>query len=554
MANQYFRIKIVFLLCCLDEVEIDMITRVSYSITPGMSDSWDVVVIGGALSGSSTALLLKRKDPTLRVLLIEKNTAFKRRVGEATVEASGYFLCRVLGLTSFLTQTQMSKNGLRFWFANKAAENLGDCSEIGGKYLSTVPSFLVDRSVLDEEVLSRAIAAGVEVMRPGLVKKVDLSDGGEQTIHVESEEGEKCIRARWVVDASGVRCLLARQNGWIRPNDDHPTVVGWSRWRNCGDWDGEEFSRNNPSFSRPYVGIRGTATNHVVGDGWWAWFITLKGGDTSIGLVIDQRLASWPGGNVPLEEKIRGFLSSHPAAKEIMKNAAMVSGDVNFRRNLPYSSTRQSGNGFVLTGDALAFIDPFYSPGMDWIAFSSIAAVRMIMQWREGKEMPPLIEKNNDEFAKSYRRMYEALYRNKYDYMGDYDLMGLAFRLDISFYYLFIAGTVFQGGEEGFFEPPFSSFKAVPIFALMRFYNARFAAVGRKRRELGTFGKNNSGKRDLFPGFNFNKIHLFKIVVRTIVGWAILELTEGWRSWFQGCRPSEDAVLEKDLGVAGLAA
>jgi hypothetical protein len=138
--------------------------------------------------------------------------------------------------------------------------------------------------------------------------------------------------------------------------------------------------------------------------------------------------------------------------------------------------------------------------------------------------------------------------------MGDYDLMGLAFRLDISFYYLFIAGTVFQGGEEGFFEPPFSSFKAVPIFALMRFYNTRFAAVGRKRRELGTFGKNNSGKRDLFPGFNFNKIHLFKIVVRTIVGWAILEVTEGWRSWFQECRPSEDAVLEKDLGVAGLAA
>jgi len=516
---------------------------------PDEGRSWDVVVIGGALSGSSTALLLKRKDPNLRVLLIEKNTEFKRRVGEATVEVSGYFLCRVLGLTSFLTQTQLCKNGLRFWFSNKASGSLSDCSEIGGKYLSTVPSFLIDRAVVDEEVLSRAVANGVEVIRPGLVKKVDLSDGGEQTVFVETDSGEKIIKARWVVDASGVRCLLARQNGWIRPNVDHPTLAGWSRWRNCRDWDGEEFSRNNPSFSRPYVGIRGTATNHLVGDGWWAWFIALKGGDTSIGLVIDQRKAKWPDGNIPLEEKMRGFLSSHPATQAIMGDARMVEGDVNFRRNLPYSSTLQSGNGFVLTGDALAFIDPFYSPGMDWISFSTIAAVRLITKWREGEDVGSLIDKLNKEFSMSYERMYEALYKDKYDYMGDYDLMRLAFRLDISFYYFFIASHVFRKGEEGFFDLPFASPRAFPIFALMRSYNRRFAAIGRKRREMGTFGRNNSGKRDLFAGFNFNHVHLLKIISRSMIAWLFLELTEGWRSWFSDRNAHADSDLKKECGV-----
>ena len=87
----------------------------------------DVVVIGGALSCAATALLLKRDDPALRVVVIEKNEAFKRRVGEATVEVSAYFLCRVLGLTQFLTQTQLTKNGLRFWFANSETKDLGDC-------------------------------------------------------------------------------------------------------------------------------------------------------------------------------------------------------------------------------------------------------------------------------------------------------------------------------------------------------------------------------------------------------------------------------------------
>jgi flavin-dependent dehydrogenase len=522
-----------------------MVPTMQYTAHADGIRTFDVAVIGGALSGSSTALLLKRKDPLLRVVLIEKNTAFKRRVGEATVEVSGHFLCRVLGLTRFLTQTQLCKNGLRFWFSNDQTKGLCDCSEIGGKYLSTVPSFLIDRSVVDEELLSRAIASGVEVIRPGLVKNVELEEGGEQTLRIESASGDETIKARWVVDASGVRCLLGRQNGWIHPNDDHPTLSGWSRWRNCGDWDEEEFSRNNPAFSRPYVGIRGTATNHVVGDGWWAWFIALAGGDTSIGLVIDQRKATWPEGNRPLEEKLREFLSAHPAAKAMMSQATMVEGDVNFRRNLPYYSRIQSGDGFVLTGDALAFMDPFYSPGMDWIAFSTLAAVRLIMSWRSGEDISPMIEKLNGQFSLSYERMYQALYRNKYDYMGDYDLMRLAFRLDISFYYFFIASHVFRNGEEGFEELPFASSRAFPIFALMRFYNHRLAAIGRKRRELGTFGKNNSGKRYLFPGFNFNYINLLKIIFRSIFAWVFLELTEGWRSWFSG-NPSADLSSKKD--------
>jgi flavin-dependent dehydrogenase len=119
----------------------------------------DVLVVGGALSGAATALLLKR------------------RVGEATVEVSGYFLCRVLGLTNFLTQNQLTKNGLRFWFSNDQCQTMGDCSEIGGRYLSTVPSFLVDRAVLDEEILSRATSSGVKVLRPATVKSVKLNPG-----------------------------------------------------------------------------------------------------------------------------------------------------------------------------------------------------------------------------------------------------------------------------------------------------------------------------------------------------------------------------------------
>ena len=60
-----------------------------------MHSEFDVAVVGGAFSGAATALLLKRRSPALRVLIIEKTEAFDRKVGESTTEVSSCFLTRV---------------------------------------------------------------------------------------------------------------------------------------------------------------------------------------------------------------------------------------------------------------------------------------------------------------------------------------------------------------------------------------------------------------------------------------------------------------------------
>src|SRR5438477_2394478 len=117
-------------------------------------------------------MLLLREQPKLRVLIAEKSAAFTRRVGEATVEVSGYFLGRMLGLTGHLNEAHLVKQGMRFWFFNENAQTLADCAEIGGRYLSRVPAYQVDRAVLDQEVLSRAQAAGAHVWRPAAVSQV----------------------------------------------------------------------------------------------------------------------------------------------------------------------------------------------------------------------------------------------------------------------------------------------------------------------------------------------------------------------------------------------
>src|ERR1700733_10725413 len=93
--------------------------------------AYDVVIMGGALSGAAAAILLLRQNPGIRVLIVEKSERLTRRVGEATVEVSGYFLGRVLGLTKYLNEAHLVKQGLRFYFTNDAVESLAESSELG---------------------------------------------------------------------------------------------------------------------------------------------------------------------------------------------------------------------------------------------------------------------------------------------------------------------------------------------------------------------------------------------------------------------------------------
>lgn len=518
---------------------------------PKETDSfYDVAIIGGAISGASTATLLLQRDPKLRVLIIERSPAFERRVGESTIEISTYFLTRVLGLSDHLNEHHYVKQGLRFWFANDRAQKFDDCSEIGGRFLSRVPAFMVDRAVLDEEVLRRAVALGAELRRPAQLVKITLNAGGEQLLTVRTPDGtEQQIRARWAVDASGVRALLARQEGWHRPNEDHPTAAVWSRWSGVKNFDGLELQHKYPEWAAASYGMRHMATNHLLGDGWWSWWIPLKGGDVSIGLVYDQRLVALPPGP-NLGERLRSFLvERHPMAAELLENARWQEDDVHYRRNLPYHSTTYAGDGFSLVGDAAGFIDPLYSPGLDWMSYTATATADLIVAERHGEaDFAARLERHNRDYTRCYRRWFEAIYQDKYEYMGDFELLRIAFLFDLGLYYLFVASQPFRQGAKVLVRPIYSLPPSTPFFYFMRFYNRRMAALARSRRKRGVLGRHNAGERFLFPGFNFS-LGSAKPMLKAFVLWTWLELTEGWRSWGPAARrtsertPSEASPL-----------
>ncbi|MEO6181802.1 MAG: NAD(P)/FAD-dependent oxidoreductase [Verrucomicrobiota bacterium] len=498
---------------------------------PNQPNHFDVVVIGGALSGAASAILLLQELPSLRILIIEKSTAFTRRVGEATVEVSTYFLTHSLGLTKYLNETQINKNGLRFWFANEQTQTIDQCSEIGGRYLSRVPAYLVDRAALDEEVLRRAVALGAQIRRPSTVQKVELISGGRQTITLKTADSVEEIYARWVVDASGVTSLLARQNGWWRANTAHPTTAVWSRWKNVKDFEDPLLVKKFPKWAMQCYGVRGTATNHLMGDGWWAWWIPLKGGDVSIGVTFDQRLVDFPQEGA-VGDRLKHFLLKHPVAHALMSDAQWTEGDVHWRKNLPYYTTTFAGDGFTLVGDAAGFIDPFYSPGMDWISFTTTRTKELILAQQRGEPISEKVAMFNRDFARSYERWFDAIYRDKYEYFGEFDLIKPAFLMDLGFYYLGVAAQPFKRGEVALCEPLFSTIPSVPFYYFMRTYNRRFAQMARSRRARNVLGQKNARRLFMFGGYTFGKGSTMPIL-KAMVNWAYLEVTEGWRSWFQ---------------------
>jgi hypothetical protein len=279
-------------------------------------------------------------------------------------------------------------------------------------------------------------------------------------------------------------------------------------------------------------GLRSTATNHLTGDGWWAWWIPLKGGDVSIGVVYDQRRVEWPKGGSQ-GQKLKDFLSQHPAGKELLENATWIDGDVHVRRQLPYSTTTFAGDGFALVGDAAAFLDPLYSPGMDWITYTVCRSVDLIVAQQRGDAVAPLAAKHNRDFRRSYDRWFAAVYQDKYEYLGEFDLMRLAFTMDLGFFYLGIVSQPFKRGEVALREPVFMTPPSTPFFYFMRAYNRRFARIASARRERRVLGQHNSGQRFLFPGFSLEPAS-GKLLVKAVFGWAWLELAEGWRTWFRG--------------------
>lgn len=467
---------------------------------------YDAVVIGGAIAGAGTAITLLRKHPGARVLIVEKADRFEKKVGEATVECSALWLTAALGLGRTLAEHHLPKFGLRFFFDRGRGPALADLDELGPRRQAAMPSFHLDRPRLDGQALAAAADRGADVLRPATVRGIELRDaaaGREHsvlTIRVDAEGArDREVRARWVLDASGRRGVLARKLDLQEKLPDHPVSSSWARWDGVADVDGPAVQGPDPAHPRmPRIPApRALSTNHFCGHGWWSWVIPLKGGRTSVGLTFDRRLFEPP----PVsddragsqKERYEAFVRAVPGLGELLGEAEMDADDFAAYRDCAFRTGTYAGDGWALVGDAASFLDPLYSPGLDHVAFSSYATAAMVADDLAARGEPAArasaIDAHNAAFSRSYERWYAAIYRGKYALLGDPELLTASYLMDIGSYYFGVLASVARD-LDGFRHPPMGG-DDLPSRIAPRVLGAvknRMVKLAATRRKLGLTG------------------------------------------------------------------
>src|SRR5688500_14985482 len=221
----------------------------------------DCIVIGGGPAGSTSAGLLAQRGRS--VLLLERDAHPRFHIGESLLPANLPLLER------FGVLAQVESIGVRKYAADFPADGMGYGSFPFSRALNPISAhaFQVRRSEFDQLLFARAAELGAQTRQQCEVLQVETS-AGLQRVRVRDAEGERELRCRYVIDASGRDTLFGRQRKLKQPHR-HRSAALFAHYR---------------GVERRPDEAAGNITIYRLPQG-WMWFIPLREAVLSIGAV-----------------------------------------------------------------------------------------------------------------------------------------------------------------------------------------------------------------------------------------------------------------------------
>ncbi|MFK7988332.1 MAG: NAD(P)/FAD-dependent oxidoreductase [Sandaracinaceae bacterium] len=331
----------------------------------------DVVIAGGGLAGLCLARQLRRELPELGVTVVERVARplpeATHKVGESSVELASHYFGEVLGLRSYLEERHLIKNGLRF-FPGGGELPLAERTEIGPPQLPIVPSFQIDRGRFENDLRAMCEKDGVTLIEGVAVRAIEPGQiEADQPHRVILEDGRE-LTSRWLVDATGRRRMLSRKLG-LGESSGHHGHAAWFRVERRLDVDHLVPREDEDWHKRDLDNIRWLSTSHLMGEGYWVWLIPLSTGHTSVGIVVHGDVHAFD--TLRTAEAARTWLETFEP--ELLRTLGdTVFADFRVAKDYSYTASRCfSPERWSLVGEAGLFVDPFYSPGSDFIAMAN---------------------------------------------------------------------------------------------------------------------------------------------------------------------------------------
>jgi len=322
----------------------------------------DILIIGGGPAGTTIGTLLREKG--WDVVLLEKEHHPRFHIGESLLPMNLPILER-LDLLHEVSSIGVAKLGADFTIANSGAdEETYYFADALGK--SPPQAFEVRRSEFDQVLFERCKRSGVKTFEGTKVTRVTALDNESHEVESINEDAVPQLwEAKFVIDASGRDAFLSSSNGWKKRNPNHASAAIFGHFRGV---------KRRPDADQGNISIYWF-------DHGWIWMIPLKDDRMSVGIVCRPEYLKTR--QHSLDEFLISTLNGIAETHERMKSAQLEM-SARATGNYSYLSDRMCGPGYLMIGDAYAFIDPVFSSGVYLAMSGAEQGVAVAESWLSG--------------------------------------------------------------------------------------------------------------------------------------------------------------------------
>lgn len=367
---------------------------------------YDVILIGGGPAASTMASLLALDGR--KVLVVERDIHPREHVGESLTPSTNVLFKRIGFLEKMEHAGFIHKPGAA-WTAPRAPV---------GKYvgirLNEFPApdavqpftYNVERDDFDAMLLRHAHECGAKVLQGVRVQNVVFEEGRAVGVNVKVDDGwEREIRAKFVVDASGRNCVLASQLK-LKSKDETFNQFAMYSWYK--------------GVTPPPDETKGMLWLHFLGlERAWMWQIPLRNDIWSVGVVTDK--VDFRKAGVDEDDFFQSMIDRNQSAMHYLNGAERIK-PLRTAGDYSYVVEQLTGPGWMLIGDALRFVDPVFSTGVDIACYSALFSYEAISRVLDGEAS------EESEFTEYQRRVSEGV-------SAWYDVISMFYKLQNLFTY-----------------------------------------------------------------------------------------------------------------------